>query len=480
MSDSAEEKKRKRLEAWRRKQQQQPQSAANEQTSAVPLQIAPVTRVALSLSFSSHAPKSNITAGKTSRPKVSAPAADSFFDADDEDSADENQLRPMRPLLDLQQAEDSEVQQPSPPTKKRRKGARWDQKVLEDNNQSAGNEPDALDQFMDQLQSGTNIVRTQELNINVSGSMIVPTSTTGSSAGILVTDGPKYTPNDWMSDTGSATEDDEDEEEARRRLIDALKVAPPPPSLALAPVSEETFDNRPIQLAAEVKSEKLRREHQLKQLEMEAQTARQGSEQAFTFGRLYNDDGDIMEEAERTLQVLQQAPDALTVLAELNKKKEIQSVDHSKIDYPPLAKNLYRVPRSLACLTSDEVINRRAKLQIKVRGQGTPAPVSTFEECGLSDKILQMLKEQGITQPYPVQAQCIPCIMAGRDVIGIAKTGSGKTLAYLLPMLRHILAQPPLAPNESGPIGLVLAPARELAFQIFSVCKQLAKPLGLK
>jgi ATP-dependent RNA helicase DDX46/PRP5 len=47
-------------------------------------------------------------------------------------------------------------------------------------------------------------------------------------------------------------------------------------------------------------------------------------------------------------------------------------------------------------------------------------------------------------------------------------------------MLRHILLQPPLAPNESGPIGLILAPARELAFQIHIVCKNFAKLLGLK
>jgi ATP-dependent RNA helicase DDX46/PRP5 len=65
-------------------------------------------------------------------------------------------------------------------------------------------------------------------------------------------------------------------------------------------------------------------------------------------------------------------------------------------------------------------------------------------------------------------------------VIGIAKTGSGKTLAYLLPMLRHIGDQPPLGPHESGPIGLVLAPARELAAQIHSVCKVFAKSLGIK
>lgn len=70
--------------------------------------------------------------------------------------------------------------------------------------------------------------------------------------------------------------------------------------------------------------------------------------------------------------------------------------------------------------------------------------------------------------------------LAGRDVIGVAKTGSGKTLAYLLPLLRHILAQPPLEVNETGPIGLILAPSRELAFQIHTVCKSFSKQLGLK
>ena len=130
------------------------------------------------------------------------------------------------------------------------------------------------------------------------------------------------------------------------------------------------------------------------------------------------------------------APDALQVLAELNKKKELKSVDHSKVEYIDFKKNLYIVPRILANLSSDEVANLRGKLKVKVRGHGAPAPVSSFEQCGLSERILQVMEKQKITTPFPVQAQCLPCIMAGRDVIGIAKTGSGKTLAYLLPMLR--------------------------------------------
>jgi len=198
-------------------------------------------------------------------------------------------------------------------------------------------------------------------------------------------------------------------------------------------------------------------------------------------GRLYNDsEGGVMEEAERNLNAAMAAPDALQVLAELNKKKELKSVDHSRVEYIPFKKNLYIVPRALANLSSDELANLRGKLKAKVRGRGAPAPVSSFEQCGLSERILRILEKRDIRKPFPIQAQCLPCIMAGRDVIGVAKTGSGKTLAYLLPMLRHITDQPPLEPHESGPIGLVLAPARELAYQIHMVCKSFTKPLGLK
>lgn len=64
-----------------------------------------------------------------------------------------------------------------------------------------------------------------------------------------------------------------------------------------------------------------------------------------------------------------------------------------------------------------------------------------------------------------MQAQALPIIMSGRDCIGIAKTGSGKTLAFVLPMLRHIKDQPPLNAGD-GPVGLVMAPTRELVQQI--------------
>jgi ATP-dependent RNA helicase DDX46/PRP5 len=82
--------------------------------------------------------------------------------------------------------------------------------------------------------------------------------------------------------------------------------------------------------------------------------------------------------------------------------------------------------------------------------------------------------------PFAIQQQAVPTIMSGRDVIGIAKTGSGKTLAFVLPMIRHIMDQPELGEGVTGPIALILAPARELALQIFNEAKKFTKALGLR
>jgi len=269
--------------------------------------------------------------------------------------------------------------------------------------------------------------------------------------------------------------DDDKEEKARRTLIEAIK------NTSTLQRVENPHNAAIATTHSELKSEKQRREERLKNLQNEAMEAARASATQPDIGRIYNDmDGGVMEEAERTLDILNAAPDALEVLAELNKKKELKAVDHGAMEYFPIRKNIYIVPRSLVNLSNDDIMERRAMLKVRVRGQGVPAPISTFAECGLSERILAVLDRQVITDPYPIQAQCLPCIMGGRDVIGIAKTGSGKTLAYLLPMLRHISDQPGLAPHESGPIGLVLAPARELAVQIHHVTQMFAKHLGLK
>ncbi|WP_395666356.1 DEAD/DEAH box helicase [Methylocella sp.] len=87
----------------------------------------------------------------------------------------------------------------------------------------------------------------------------------------------------------------------------------------------------------------------------------------------------------------------------------------------------------------------------------------TFEELGLSAKVLQAVEATGYTTPTPIQAQAIPFALAGRDVLGIAQTGTGKTAAFTLPMLSRL---------EQGrararmPRTLILEPTRELAAQV--------------
>ena len=76
-----------------------------------------------------------------------------------------------------------------------------------------------------------------------------------------------------------------------------------------------------------------------------------------------------------------------------------------------------------------------------MRGKDIPKPVRNWNQCGLSSRVLEVLRKAGYARPMPIQAQALPAIMAGRDCLGIAKTGSGKTLAFVLPMLRHIKDQ---------------------------------------
>lgn len=174
------------------------------------------------------------------------------------------------------------------------------------------------------------------------------------------------------------------------------------------------------------------------------------------------------------------ADDLLALAARKQKKKDLVAVDHSKMNYESFKRNFYIEPAELRNLSAEEVDMMRVDLGgIKIRGVDPPVPATSWSQFGLPAACADVIKYQGFEKPTPVQAQAIPAILSGRDVISVAKTGSGKTLAFILPMLRHIKAQRPLAQNE-GPIGLVMTPTRELAVQIHRECKPFLKPLGLR
>ncbi|KAI3433563.1 hypothetical protein D9Q98_003374 [Chlorella vulgaris] len=167
------------------------------------------------------------------------------------------------------------------------------------------------------------------------------------------------------------------------------------------------------------------------------------------------------------------------IAGKMSKGDKLTAVDHSTLSYPPFRRNFYIEVPELARMSAGEVEEYRKQLDgIKVRGKDVPKPVKNWNQCGLSTRILDVLKKGGFERPLPIQAQALPIIMSGRDCIGVAKTGSGKTLAFVLPMMRHIKDQPALAQGD-GPVALGMAPTRELVTQIGKEVKRFAKTAGL-
>ncbi|WP_312265031.1 DEAD/DEAH family ATP-dependent RNA helicase [Mixta calida] len=94
---------------------------------------------------------------------------------------------------------------------------------------------------------------------------------------------------------------------------------------------------------------------------------------------------------------------------------------------------------------------------------------TTFSDLGLNESILTALNDMGYEKPSPIQAACIPHLLEGRDVLGMAQTGSGKTAAFSLPLLNNIDSE------LKAPQILVLAPTRELAVQVAEACNDFSK-----
>ena len=97
----------------------------------------------------------------------------------------------------------------------------------------------------------------------------------------------------------------------------------------------------------------------------------------------------------------------------------------------------------------------------------------TFDDLGLNEAVLAAVKESGYENPTPIQAQAIPLVLAGRDVVGASQTGTGKTAAFALPSLSKITPM-------GKPQILVLEPTRELAHQVAEQFIKYGKHTGLK
>ena len=104
--------------------------------------------------------------------------------------------------------------------------------------------------------------------------------------------------------------------------------------------------------------------------------------------------------------------------------------------------------------------------------------MTSFTELGLAAPLLRALQDAGYLTPTPIQAQAVPTVLAGRDLLGIAQTGTGKTAAFALPIL-HRLAEKGGRPPRGGCRALVLSPTRELASQIADSFRSYGKHMGI-
>ncbi|MDQ0077795.1 DEAD/DEAH box helicase [Arthrobacter oryzae] len=106
--------------------------------------------------------------------------------------------------------------------------------------------------------------------------------------------------------------------------------------------------------------------------------------------------------------------------------------------------------------------------------------MTTFAALGTPKALADTLTAQGIVEPFPIQVKTLPDTLAGRDVLGRGRTGSGKTIAFAIPLVARLAEREAKHFRKPGrPMGLVLAPTRELATQINATIEPMAKAMGL-
>uniref|UniRef100_A0A0N4ZF88 RNA helicase n=1 Tax=Parastrongyloides trichosuri TaxID=131310 RepID=A0A0N4ZF88_PARTI len=151
------------------------------------------------------------------------------------------------------------------------------------------------------------------------------------------------------------------------------------------------------------------------------------------------------------------------------------------IKYQKALKTNWKPPKRYRKLTTKDKEKTRKKQMILVEGEDIPPIIESFEEMKFPKELIKSMNNKGIKLPTPIQKQGMPVALSGRDMIGIASTGAGKTITFVAPLISFCLQQEielPFIKNE-GPYGLIIVPSRELAQQIYDVCKDISAMLFL-
>ena len=150
-----------------------------------------------------------------------------------------------------------------------------------------------------------------------------------------------------------------------------------------------------------------------------------------------------------------------------------RAADGGRMDRAPVFAT-WRPSARVEALTEAQTTEIRERLGVTVEVEAgepaVPSAIESFEDMTLARDIMADIRYREYDKPSPIQAQAIPVILSGRDVLGCAETGSGKTAAFSIPMIQHALNQAPLRQGD-GPYAIVMAPTRELAQQIEAEAK---------
>ena len=186
---------------------------------------------------------------------------------------------------------------------------------------------------------------------------------------------------------------------------------------------------------------------------------------------------EVVKESAKDKQ-LKEEQKILQSVSEMRALKSVQDLAQG-VAYDKPLKTGWQPPAFIRNRTQQMNDKIRFHLRIDVEGADVPPPIRSFRDMKFPRSLLVGLRKKGIVKPSPIQAQGIPVVLTGRDMIGIAFTGSGKTLVFTLPLLMFCAEQEtkmPFIQNE-GPYGLVVCPSRELARQTHQVMTYYAKHL---
>ncbi|KAH7970930.1 hypothetical protein HPB49_016827 [Dermacentor silvarum] len=153
----------------------------------------------------------------------------------------------------------------------------------------------------------------------------------------------------------------------------------------------------------------------------------------------------------------------------------------TKVDLPTYEKDFYREHFRTALRSMEEVDAYRKANDIIVAGRGVPKPILQTDEAGFPELMTRIIETRHPgSSPTPLQAQCWPVALSGRDLVAVDYGASeGKSLAYLVPAIIHIQHQPAMQ-RGGGPIVLVVTATREVAQQVQIVTRELIDGTGIR